>query len=84
MSLLSQWPGRAPAGPSGRERKGPLIRKPYRDAARSRDEHVARPTLGALAAGAGGLPVPARFARSVEPEDALASLDEPTRRAEEG
>ncbi|MFD1933045.1 MULTISPECIES: hypothetical protein [Nonomuraea] len=40
--------------------------------------------LEAPAAGTDRLPVPARFAQSVEMEDALALPDEPTRRAEEG
>lgn len=53
-------------------------------AAHTRDEHATQLMLEALASGTDRLPVPARFARSVEMEDALALLDELTRRAEEG
>ncbi|MEV4160007.1 hypothetical protein [Nonomuraea dietziae] len=40
--------------------------------------------LEALATGTDRLPVPARFARSVEPDDALALPDELCRRAKDG
>ena len=70
--------------PEWKSEEGPADPQAVPRRGRTRDEHVARPMLEALAAGTDGLPVPARFARSVEPEDALASLDEPARRAEEG
>ncbi|HUR07958.1 MAG TPA: BlaI/MecI/CopY family transcriptional regulator [Nonomuraea sp.] len=66
-------------------KKGLLARTPYRNAfkyaaACSRDEHITRLMLEALAASTDRLPVLARFARSVEEEDALALLDELSRR----
>ncbi|MFI7153095.1 BlaI/MecI/CopY family transcriptional regulator [Nonomuraea sp. NPDC050022] len=66
-------------------KKGLLVRTPYRNAfkyaaAYSRDEHVTRLMLEALAASTDRLPVLARFAQSVEEEDALALLDELSRR----
>ncbi|MBE1565315.1 BlaI/MecI/CopY family transcriptional regulator [Nonomuraea africana] len=70
-------------------RKGLLTRRPYRNAfrysaARTRDEHVTQLMLEALAASTDRVPVLARFAQSVELEDALALLDELTRRAKDG
>ncbi|MEU0566741.1 BlaI/MecI/CopY family transcriptional regulator [Nonomuraea sp. NPDC005983] len=66
-------------------KKGLLARTPYRNAfrystVRSRDEHVAQLMLEALAASADRLPVLARFAHAVEEADALALLDELSRR----
>ncbi|MGW4802267.1 BlaI/MecI/CopY family transcriptional regulator, partial [Nonomuraea sp. NPDC004297] len=66
-------------------KKGMLVRTPHRNAfryaaARSRDEHVTALMLEALAASPDRLPVLARFARSVEEEDALALFDELARR----
>ncbi|GAA2644742.1 hypothetical protein [Nonomuraea recticatena] len=52
--------------------------------ARTRDERVTQLMLETLAAGTDRLPVPARFERSVGPEDALASPDELSRRAKGG
>jgi predicted transcriptional regulator len=66
-------------------KKGLLVRTPYRNAfkyaaAYSRDEHVSRLMLEALAASTDRLPVLARFAQSVEEEDALTLLVELSRR----
>ncbi|MFC4117443.1 BlaI/MecI/CopY family transcriptional regulator [Nonomuraea zeae] len=66
-------------------RKGLLVRTPYRNAFRyaavmTRDEHVSALMLEALAASTDRLPVLARFAQSVEEEDALALMDELARR----
>jgi predicted transcriptional regulator len=66
-------------------KKGLLVRTPYRNAfrytaAHSRDEHVTRLMLEALADSTDRQPVLARFAQSVEEEDALALLDELSRR----
>jgi predicted transcriptional regulator len=66
-------------------RKGLLVRTPYRNAFRyaavmTRDEHVSSLMLAALEASTDRLPVLAKFAQSVEEEDALALLDELTRR----
>ncbi|NUP02181.1 MAG: BlaI/MecI/CopY family transcriptional regulator [Nonomuraea sp.] len=66
-------------------KKGLLVRTPYRNAfryaaAHSRDEHVTRLMLEALAVSTDRLPVLTRFAQSVEDEDAHALLDELTRR----
>ena len=46
----------------------------------TRDEHVSDLMLEALSAGADRLPVLARFAQSVEEEDALALMEELSRR----
>ncbi|GGT32952.1 BlaI/MecI/CopY family transcriptional regulator [Nonomuraea spiralis] len=66
-------------------KKGLLVRTPSRNAfryaaARSRAEHVTHLMLEALAVSTDRLPVLTRFAQSVEEEDALALLDELTRR----
>ncbi|MFI7104722.1 BlaI/MecI/CopY family transcriptional regulator [Nonomuraea sp. NPDC050227] len=66
-------------------RKGLLVRTPSRNAFRyaaacSRAEHVSRLMLEALAVSTDRLPVLTRFAQSVEEADALALLDELTRR----
>ncbi|WP_336216407.1 BlaI/MecI/CopY family transcriptional regulator [Nonomuraea sp. LPB2021202275-12-8] len=66
-------------------KKGMLIRTPHRNAfryaaARSQAEHVTRLMLDALAASTDRPPVLARFAQSVEEEDALTLLDELSRR----
>ncbi|NRQ30735.1 BlaI/MecI/CopY family transcriptional regulator [Nonomuraea sp. NN258] len=66
-------------------KKGLLTRTPYRNAFRyaatkTRDEHVTALMLEALAGSTDRLPVLARFARSVAEEDALALLDELSRR----
>ncbi|MFI6501925.1 BlaI/MecI/CopY family transcriptional regulator [Nonomuraea typhae] len=66
-------------------KKGLLVRTPYRNAfryaaAHSRDEHLSRLMLEALAASTDRLPVLARFAQSVEEADALALLEELSRR----
>ena len=66
-------------------KKGLLVRAPYRNAfryaaSRTRDEHVTQLMLEALAVTSDRLPVLARFARSVEEEDALVLLEELTRR----
>ncbi|MER6004360.1 hypothetical protein ABT120_37785 [Nonomuraea angiospora] len=49
-------------------------------AVKSRDEHVADLMLEALSAGGDRLPVLARFAQRVEEEDALALMEELSRR----
>lgn len=64
-------------------KKGLLTRKPYRNAfrysaAHTRDEHVTQLMLDALADSTDRMPVLARFAQSVEMEDALALLNELT------
>ncbi|MEV6040608.1 BlaI/MecI/CopY family transcriptional regulator [Nonomuraea sp. NPDC052116] len=66
-------------------KKGLLERTPYRNAFRyaavkSRDEHVADLMLEALSAGGDRLPVLARFAQRVEEADALALMEELSRR----
>lgn len=66
-------------------KKGLLVRTPYRNAfryaaVRSRAEHVTALMLEALAASTDRLPVLARFAQSVEEEDAHTLLDELARR----
>jgi predicted transcriptional regulator len=66
-------------------KKGLLVRTPYRNAfryatAKSRDEHVTDLMLEALADSTDRLPVLARFAQSVEDEDALALMEELLRR----
>jgi predicted transcriptional regulator len=66
-------------------RKGLLVRTPYRNAfkyaaAYSRVEHVTRLMMEALSASTDRRPVLARFAQSVDEADALALLDELSRR----
>ncbi|MEU4696854.1 hypothetical protein [Nonomuraea dietziae] len=71
------------AGPAGPQRTAQR-RAGVSGAARTRDERVTQLTLEALPIGTDRPPVPARFARSVGPEDALASPDELSRRAKDG
>jgi predicted transcriptional regulator len=66
-------------------KKGHLVRTPYRNAFRyaakhTRDEHVTRLMLQALADSTDRQPVLARFAQSVEDDDALALMEELSRR----
>ncbi|GAA4095020.1 BlaI/MecI/CopY family transcriptional regulator [Nonomuraea sp. NPDC050663] len=66
-------------------KKGLLVRKPYRNAfryspAHTRDRYLAELMLDALSASTDRVPVLARFAQSVEMDDAVALLEELSRR----